>query len=132
MERTIVHMILHFLVPFMVAKTAWKENWLFPFIIMALTITVDFDHLLVDPIFDTNRCGLGFHPLHSWPAMAVYIIAIFSPSLRIVTLGLLIHMELFVGTLTNSVISSVNYSSQNRCCTCVILLKEFTQRCIFV
>ena len=96
MERTIIHMTLHFLVPFMVAKTAWKENWLFPFIIMALTIAVDFDHLLADPIFDPNRCGLGFHPLHSLPAIAVYLVAIFSPRLRIVTLGLLIHMELIV------------------------------------
>ena len=96
MERTIVHMILHFLVPSMVAKTAWKENWLFPFIIMVLTIAVDFDHLLADPIFDPNRCGLGFHPLHSWPAIAVYLVAIFSPRLLIVTLGLLIQMELIV------------------------------------
>ena len=94
MERTIIHMILHFLVPFMVAKIAWKENWLFPFIIMALTIVVDFDHLLADPIFDPNRCGLGFHPLHSWPAIAVYLVAIFSSRLRIVALGLLIHMGL--------------------------------------
>ena len=94
MERTIIHMTLHFLVPFMVAKTAWKENWLFPVIIMALTIAVDFDHLLADPIFDPNRCGLGFHPLHSWPAIAVYLVAIFSPRLRIVAFGLLIHMGL--------------------------------------
>ena len=94
MERTIIHMTLHFLVPFMVAKTAWKENWLFPFIIMVLTIAVDFGHLLADPIFDPNRCGLGFHPLHSWPAIAVYFVAIFSSRLRIVALGLLIHMGL--------------------------------------
>ena len=87
-------MILHFLVPFMVAKTAWKENWLFLFIIMVLTIAVDFDHLLADPIFDPNRCGLGFHPLHSWPAIAVYLVSIFSSRLRIVALGLLIHMGL--------------------------------------
>ena len=94
MERTIIHMILHFLVPFMVAKTVWKENWFSPFIIMALTIAVDFDHLLADPIFDPNRCGLGFHPLHSWPSIAVYLVAIFSSRLRIVALGLLIHMGL--------------------------------------
>ena len=94
MERTIIHMTLHFLVPFMVAKTVWKENWFSPFIIMALTIAVDFDHLLADPIFDPNRCGLGFHPLHSWPAIAVYFVAIFSSRLRIVALGLLIHMGL--------------------------------------
>ena len=94
MERTIIHMTLHFLVPFMVAKTVWKENWFSPFIIMALTIAVDFDHLLADPIFDSNRCSLGFHPLHSWPAIAVYLVAIFSSRLRIVALGLLIHMGL--------------------------------------
>ena len=94
MERTIIHMTLHFLVPFLVAKTAWKENWLFPFITMALTIAVDFDHLLADPIFDPDRCGIGFHPLHSWPAIAVYLVAIFSSRLRIVALGLLIHMVL--------------------------------------
>ena len=63
---------------------------------MVLTIAVDFDNLLADPIFDPNRSGLGFHPLHGWPAIAVYRIAIFSPCLRIVTLGLLIHMELIV------------------------------------
>ena len=62
MERSIIHMIFHFLVPFMVAKAAWKENWLRPFMIMVLTMAVDLDHLLADPIFDPNRCGLGFHP----------------------------------------------------------------------
>ena len=63
---------------------------------MLLTIAVDFDHLLADPIFDSNRCGFGFHPLHGWPAIAVCLVAIFSHHLRIVTLGLLIHMELIV------------------------------------
>ena len=94
MERTIIHMTLHFLVPFMVAKTVWKENWFSPFIIMALTIAVDIDHLLADPIFEPNRCSLGFHPLHSWPAIAVYLVSIFSSRLRIVALGVLIHMGL--------------------------------------
>ena len=94
MEHSIIHMIFHFLVPFMVAKAAWKENWLRPFMIMVLTMAVDLDHLLADPIFDPNRCGLGFHPLHSWPAIAVYLVAIFSSRLRIVALGLLIHMGL--------------------------------------
>jgi hypothetical protein len=61
MERSIIHMILHFLVPFMVAKAGWRENWIRPFMIMALTMAVDFDHLLADPVFDPNRCGLGFH-----------------------------------------------------------------------
>ena len=94
MERIIIHMILHFLVPFMVAKAGWRENWIRPFMIMALTMAVDFDHLLADPIFDPNRCGLGFHPLHSWPAITVYLALLLSPRLRIPALGLLIHMIL--------------------------------------
>ena len=50
MERSIIHIILHFLVPFIVAKTAWRERWLRTFIIMALTFVVDFDHLLAEPV----------------------------------------------------------------------------------
>ena len=29
-----------------------------------LTMMVDLDHLIADPIFDPQRC-IGFHPLHS-------------------------------------------------------------------
>ena len=94
MARSIIHIILHFLVPFMVAKAGWKENWLRPFIVMALTMAVDLDHLLADPIFDPNRCGLGFHPLHSWFAIAVYFTLLLTPRFRIAALGLLIHMGL--------------------------------------
>ena len=94
MERSIIHMILHFLVPFMVAKAGWREKWKHPFMIMALTMAVDFDHLLADPIFDPNRCGLGFHPLHSWSAIAVYFVFLLSPRFRITAMGLLIHMIL--------------------------------------
>jgi len=94
MERSIIHIILHFLVPFIVAKTVWKEQWLWPFIIMALTLVIDFDHLLAEPVFDPNRCSLGFHPLHSWPAIGIYLVSLFSPRLRIIAIGLLIHLIL--------------------------------------
>jgi hypothetical protein len=40
---------------------------------MALTIIVDLDHLLADPIYDPNRCSIGFHPLHSYPAIVIYL-----------------------------------------------------------
>ena len=94
MERTILHVILHFFVPFAVAKTVWDVNWVKPFLIMALTIAVDLDHLLAEPIFDPNRCSINVHPLHSWPAIIVYLVCLLSPNLRIVSLGLLIHMSL--------------------------------------
>ena len=94
MERTILHLILHFLVPFALAKIVWREKWIRPFLIMVLTIAVDLDHLLTEPIFDPNRCSIGTHPLHSWPAIFVYLACLLSPNLRIVALGLLIHMAL--------------------------------------
>ena len=94
MERSIIHMILHFLVPFMVAKAGWRENWIRPFMIMAFTMAIDLDHLLADPIFDPNRCSLGLHPLHSWPAIGIYLAFILIPRFRIPALGLLIHIIL--------------------------------------
>ena len=70
-----MHVILHFFVPFAVAKTIWREKWIRPFLIMALTIAVDLDHLLVEPIFCPNRCSIGTHPyirglllVFTWPA----------------------------------------------------------------
>jgi len=94
MDRTILHVILHFFVPFAVAKTVWREKWIRPFLIMSLTIAVDLDHLLAEPIFDPNRCSIGTHPLHSWSAICVYLACLLSPHLRIAALGLLIHMAL--------------------------------------
>ena len=61
---------------------------------MALTFAVDFDHLLVVPVFDPSRCSLGFHPLHIWPTFRIYLVPLFSPRLRIIAIGLLIHMVL--------------------------------------
>ena len=94
MESTILHVILHFLVPLAVAKMVWRKKWIRPFLIMAITIVVDLDHLLADPIFDPNRCSINVHPLHSWPAIIVYLVCLLSPNLRIVSLGLLIHIAL--------------------------------------
>ena len=61
---------------------------------MVLTMVVDLDHWLVDPVYDPQRCGIGFHPLHSYPAMVVYLSMTAIPKVRIVAIGLLIHMIL--------------------------------------
>ncbi len=53
---------------------------------------VDLDHLLVRPIFDPNRCGIGFHPLHSEYAIIFYVVLLIIPKTRILGLGLLMHM----------------------------------------
>ncbi len=94
MKHTIFHIILHFLVPFAVARTIWKKKWFQPFIVMACTIAVDLDHLMADPFFDPKRCSISAHPLHSWTAIFFYLACLLTPKLRILALGLLIHMSL--------------------------------------
>ena len=42
------------------SQNSMEGKLVIPIIIMVLTIAVDFDNLLADPIFDPNRCGLGF------------------------------------------------------------------------
>ena len=64
---------------------SWSVRWL-------LILTICWP----TPIYDPNRCGIGFHPLHSYPAIAVYLVLLVSPVnwLRLVALGLVIHMFL--------------------------------------
>jgi len=59
---------------------------------MVLTMVVDLDHLLASPIYDPNRCSINFHPLHSYPAILLYIIMTAIPKSRLIGLGLLLHM----------------------------------------
>lgn len=90
--QPLVHYGLHFLFPGLIAwlffRSIWKKAWL----IMLATMLVDLDHLLADPIFDPGRCSIGFHPLHSWPAIGVYALLFFFPTTRIAAVGLLFHM----------------------------------------
>ena len=86
------HIVLHFLIPGIIAilffNYRWKQAWL----VMALTMIVDLDHLLANPIYDPNRCSINFHPLHSYPAILFYIIMAAFPKSRLIGLGLLLHM----------------------------------------
>jgi len=61
---------------------------------MISTMIIDIDHLLADPIYDPNRCSIGFHPLHSYPAICAYILMTVIPKTRIAGIGLLIHIGL--------------------------------------
>lgn len=99
--RTITHYGLHFVAPVFLALIFFrKEHRLKAFIIMLITMVVDADHLLADPIFDPNRNSIGFHPLHSYLAIAIYVIMSFLPYeklhwpwwLRAIGIGLVFHM----------------------------------------
>lgn len=61
---------------------------------MIATMAVDLDHLLANPIYDPDRCSIGFHPLHSYIAIGVYAVLLIFPRLRIMAIGLLIHIAL--------------------------------------
>ena len=94
MSRPILHLILHVLVPGAVARLAFADRWRRAWLIMLLTMVVDLDHLLATPIYDPDRCGIGFHPLHSYVAIGVYCVLSLIPASRVVGVGLLIHMLL--------------------------------------
>ena len=80
--------------PLILARLFWKKSWLKAWAVMVATMVVDLDHLLADPIYDPNRCSIGFHPLHSWVMVAIYPLGLFHKATRLVALGLCIHMAL--------------------------------------
>ncbi len=61
---------------------------------MMLTMLVDLDHLLANPIYDASRCSINFHPLHGFIPIAVYSLLSFIPKTRLIGIGLVIHMAL--------------------------------------
>ena len=61
---------------------------------MMATMLVDIDHLLATPIYDPQRCSIGFHPLHTLPAILAYLALIIPTKTRLIGLGLIIHMIL--------------------------------------
>lgn len=90
--RHTVHYGLHFLLPGAVAWKLFPGRWRHAWLVMIATMLVDLDHFLADPLFDPNRCGIGFHPLHTHLAMLAYAGMLAFPKLRIIAVGLLLHM----------------------------------------
>lgn len=90
--RNIQHYGLHFIFPGFLAFLFFKNNWKIVWLIQVATMLVDLDHLLSHPIFDPNRCSIGFHPLHSIYAIGVYFLFLLYPKTRIIGIGLLLHM----------------------------------------
>lgn len=90
----VLHLLLHFAVPAVVAWAFFRAQWLRAWLIMAAMMAVDLDHLLAAPFYDPNRCSIGFHPLHTAPAIAIYGLLALPKPTRLIGLGLLIHMAL--------------------------------------
>ena len=91
---SVLHLVLHAVVPGAVAWLYFHEQWRRAWLIMLATMLVDLDHLLADPIYDPQRCGIGFHPLHTAPAIAGYVVLSLLGPTRLIGVGLVIHMAL--------------------------------------
>ena len=90
--QIIVHYFFHLIFPVIVAYFFFKKDWQRVSIIFILTMFIDLDHLLAMPIFDPERCSIGFHPLHSFYAILIYTILLFIPKTRMISIGILFHI----------------------------------------
>lgn len=61
---------------------------------MMLTMVVDIDHIVADPIYNPNRCSIGFHPFHQLHFILLYGVLVAIKKTRWVGIGLLVHMVL--------------------------------------
>ena len=90
--QQVLHYFLHFIFPLLIAYAFYRQKWKTVYLIFLATMLVDLDHLLTNPIYVACRCSIGFHPLHSYVACGIYIAGLFFPRVRIVAIGLLMHM----------------------------------------
>ena len=75
----------------------FRQHALPVFGLLMAGMLIDADHLLATPIYDPLRCSMGFHPLHTWPAVCGYAALCVFPRTRIIGLGLMLHMVLDTG-----------------------------------
>ena len=96
-NTAIIHIALHFLVPLAVTGTFYTKKWLKAFGLLLCGLLIDADHLLADPVYDPDRCSIGFHPLHTPIPIALYSLLLIHPKTRLIGIGLYIHILLDVG-----------------------------------
>lgn len=108
--QTVIHYFMHLGVPFFIAIVFFRKDWKWVYIILLATMLVDLDHLLASPVFQSNRCSINFHPLHTYYAMSVYMVLLFfRRPFNIIGIGLLFHM------LTDFIDCMITYVGCNEC-----------------
>ena len=91
--QSFIHYFLHLVVPLFIAFLFFRKDWKTTYLILLGTMLVDLDHLIAIPVFQANRCSIGFHPLHSVYAMVGYAVLLFlRKPFRLIGIGLLFHM----------------------------------------
>ena len=92
--RAVLHLCLHAAVPALLAWLFWRPRFARAWLLMLLGWVIDLDHLLADPIYAPDRCSIGFHPLHTAPAMLAYAGLAAWPRTRWFGVGLVLHVLL--------------------------------------
>ncbi|BFP39585.1 hypothetical protein FGF1_04300 [Flavobacteriaceae bacterium GF1] len=92
MLRHLLHYGIHFLVPILIALFFFKRDRVKVGLILLAGILLDVDHLLANPIFDPDRCSIGFHPLHSYVLIPFYLGLALWKRTRLLGLALVIHI----------------------------------------
>lgn len=87
-----MHYGIHFLVPIGIAFLFFKNRPFKVSLMLLAGILIDLDHLMVNPIFDPNRCSIGFHMLHSYILIPFYLGLAIWKKTRILGLALVIHI----------------------------------------
>lgn len=92
--QPILHYGGHWIVPFALGWLIWHERFGQAGLVIASANLIDLDHLLADPIFDPNRCSIGFHLLHGWEAALIYLAMLAIPCwwARAFAVGALWHL----------------------------------------
>ncbi|MBT3672413.1 MAG: hypothetical protein HOE58_10250 [Porticoccaceae bacterium] len=88
------HLALHFVIPAIVAGLFFRQRWQMAYLLMMVTMLVDLDHLIANPMYDAGRCSIGFHPLHQPWFIGLYSVLCLAPKTRLIGVGLMIHMVL--------------------------------------
>jgi hypothetical protein len=77
----------------LIAFLFFRKDWKKAYLIMIIAMIVDLEHLLANPIYQADRYSINFHLLHSYYAIAVYMIMIFlRRPFNLIGIGLLLHM----------------------------------------
>jgi hypothetical protein len=88
------HIFLHVAVPVLVAWIFFREIFKKAALLMLGANLIDLDHLLADPIIDPGRCSIGYHLLHQYWAIGIYLILVLFPKTRLLGIGFLLHIGL--------------------------------------
>ena len=97
--QALLHYGGHWLAPFAIGWLLWREYGWRAGLVIASANAIDLDHLLADPIFDPERCSIGFHLLHGWEAALAYLAMLLIPRwwVRAFALGALWHLAVDYG-----------------------------------